>query len=97
MIRDRLVVGIRHHSLSEKLQMDSELTLEKEVTTIRQHKEIKKTATFSERNKNYRTKKDECRLTESTRQGRQPMDGNKTISRKDRKIVVDVENDQHTP
>lgn len=42
MIRDRLVVGIRHHTLSEKLQMDSELTLEKAITTIRQHKEIKK-------------------------------------------------------
>lgn len=42
MIRDRLVVGIRHHSLFEKLQMDSELTLEKAVTTIRQHEEIKK-------------------------------------------------------
>lgn len=37
MIRDRLVVGIRHHGLSERLQMDSELTLEKAVTTIRQH------------------------------------------------------------
>lgn len=42
MIRDRLVVGIRHHGLSEKLQMNSELTLEKAVTTIRQHEEIKK-------------------------------------------------------
>jgi len=42
MIRDRLVVGIRHHGLSERLQMDSELTLEKAVTTIRQHEEIKK-------------------------------------------------------
>lgn len=42
MIRDRLVVGIRHNGLSEKLQMDRELTLEKAVTTIRQHEEIKK-------------------------------------------------------
>lgn len=42
MIRDRLVVGIRHQGLSEKLQMDSELTLERAVTTIRQHEEIKK-------------------------------------------------------
>ena len=29
MIRDRLVVGIRNNSLSEQLQMDAELTLEK--------------------------------------------------------------------
>ena len=42
MIRDRLVVGIRHHGLSERLQMNSELTLEKAVTAIRQHEEIKK-------------------------------------------------------
>ena len=28
MIRDRLVVGIRHNGLSEKLQMDSNLTLQ---------------------------------------------------------------------
>lgn len=42
MIRDRLVVGIRHHGLSEKLLMDSELTLKKAVTTIRQHEVIKK-------------------------------------------------------
>lgn len=42
MIRDRLVVGIRDKTLSEGLQMDSELTLEKAVTKIRQHEEIKK-------------------------------------------------------
>ena len=32
MIRDRLVVGLFDASLSEKLQMDAELTLEKAVT-----------------------------------------------------------------
>lgn len=42
MIRDRLVVGTQYHSLSEKLQMDSALTLEKAVLQIRQHEEIKK-------------------------------------------------------
>lgn len=42
MIRDRLVVGILHHGLSEKLQMDSALTLEKAVVQIRQHEDIKK-------------------------------------------------------
>lgn len=42
MIRDRLVVGIRHNGLSERLQMDGELTLEKAIVKIRQHEEIKK-------------------------------------------------------
>ena len=31
MIRDRLVVGLRDANLSEKLQLDSELTLEKAI------------------------------------------------------------------
>ena len=35
MIRDRIVVGIRNAPLSEKLQLDSELTLEKAVTQVR--------------------------------------------------------------
>ena len=42
MIRDRLVVGIRHHGLSESTQMNSELTLAKAIQKIRQHEEIKK-------------------------------------------------------
>ena len=36
MIRDHLVVGIRDKCLSEKLQMDAALTLEKAKTTIKQ-------------------------------------------------------------
>ena len=36
MIRDRLVVGIRDSSLSEKLQLDPALTLEKAKKAIRQ-------------------------------------------------------------
>ena len=36
MIRDRLVVGIRDRRLSERLQLDSELTLEKAKRAIRQ-------------------------------------------------------------
>ena len=32
MIRDRIIVGLRDASLSEKLQLDSKLTLEKAVT-----------------------------------------------------------------
>ena len=42
MIRDRLVVGVRDASLSLKLQMDSELTLEKAVSIARQSETIKK-------------------------------------------------------
>ena len=36
MIRDRLVVGIRDNALSERLQLDAELTLEKAKKSIRQ-------------------------------------------------------------
>ena len=40
MIRDRLVVGIRDSSLSERLQMDAALTLEKAKTAIRQREAV---------------------------------------------------------
>ena len=40
MIRDRLVVRIRDNSLSERLQMDAELTLEKAMKTIRQREAV---------------------------------------------------------
>ena len=36
MIRDRLIVGIRDTTLSEKLQLDSALTLESAKKAIRQ-------------------------------------------------------------
>ena len=36
MIRDRLVVGIHDKKLSERLQLDADLTLEKAVTSVRQ-------------------------------------------------------------
>ena len=36
MIRDRLIVGIRNETLSECLQMESDLTLEKVKKLIRQ-------------------------------------------------------------
>lgn len=42
MIRDRLVVGIRDKRLSESLQMDAELTLDKAVLKIRQSELVKK-------------------------------------------------------
>ena len=40
MIRDRLVVGIRDASLSQQLQLDAELTLEKAKTKIRQREAV---------------------------------------------------------
>ena len=42
MIRDCIVVGLRDAKLSEKLQLDPELTLEKAVTQVRQSESIKK-------------------------------------------------------
>ena len=36
LIRDRIVVGIMDSKLSERLQIDSDFTLEKAVTTVRQ-------------------------------------------------------------
>lgn len=40
MIRDRIVVGIRDEALSERLQLDSELTLEKAKTLVRQREAV---------------------------------------------------------
>ena len=42
MIRDCIVVGILDCRLSEKLQMEPELTLEKAVTQVRQSESVKK-------------------------------------------------------
>ena len=41
LIRDRIVVGIRDAKLSQTLQLDSELTLEKAVTAVRQSEIVK--------------------------------------------------------
>ena len=41
MIRDRLVVGLRDANLSEKLQLDSELTLEKAIAMACQSESVK--------------------------------------------------------
>ncbi len=41
LIRDRLVVGIANDKLSEKLQMDKDLTLEKAVNTIKQSEQVR--------------------------------------------------------
>ena len=42
LIRDRIVVGLRDSKLSEKLQLDADLTLEKAVTAARQTEDVKK-------------------------------------------------------
>ena len=41
LIRDRLVVGIRDNVLSEHLQMETELTLDKAKRLIRQREAVK--------------------------------------------------------
>ena len=46
MVRDRIVVGIRNAALSEKLQLDAELTLEKAVTYVRQSETVKQQQTL---------------------------------------------------
>ena len=42
MIRDRIVVGLRDSALSQKLQLESELTLEMAITSARQREQVKK-------------------------------------------------------
>ena len=42
MIRDRIIVGIQDISLSEKLQLEPNLTLETAVTAVRQREAVKK-------------------------------------------------------
>ncbi|KAL5016990.1 hypothetical protein ScPMuIL_006579 [Solemya velum] len=42
MIRDRIVVGIRDSKMSEKLQLDPNLTLEKAVAQVRQREAVQK-------------------------------------------------------
>ena len=42
LIRDRIVVGIRNQSLSEKMQLDETLTLEKAARMARESKAVKK-------------------------------------------------------
>ena len=41
MVRDRIVVGIKDSKLSEKLQMDNELTLEKPISLARNSESVK--------------------------------------------------------
>ena len=48
MIRDRIVVGIHDRKLSEKLQLDPTLTLDKAITSVRQAETVKKQQGSSE-------------------------------------------------
>ena len=42
LVRDRIVVGIKDAKLSEKLQLNSKLTLETAITEVRQSEQVKK-------------------------------------------------------
>ena len=42
MIRDRIVVGLRDRKLSERLQLEADLTLEKAMTMARQSESVRK-------------------------------------------------------
>lgn len=42
LVRDRIIVGIRDRNLSEKLQMEPDLSLDAAVTKVRQSKAVKK-------------------------------------------------------
>ena len=46
LIRDRIVMGLRYSALSEKLQADADLTLDKAVTAARQAEKIKQEQTL---------------------------------------------------
>ena len=46
LIRDRIVVGIRDKAMSEKLQLEADLTLEKAVNFARQKENVRKQQGF---------------------------------------------------
>ena len=55
MIRDRIIVGLHDSSLSEKLQLEPELTLEKAVTSAHQGESVKKIVRAEESSPNIDT------------------------------------------
>ena len=65
MIRDRLVVGIRNQALSQQLQMDPELTLERAKKRIRQQEAVKD-------QQRQLTNREETQLDDVRFRGRQP-------------------------
>ena len=64
MIRDRIVVGIRDSSLSQKLQMEADLTLEKATKMVRESEAIKK------QQKTIREKLEDAAELDAIRKGR---------------------------
>ena len=64
MIRDRIVVGIRDSSLSQKLQMEADLTLEKATKMVRESEAIKK------QQKTIREKPEDAAELDAIRKGR---------------------------
>jgi plasmid maintenance system antidote protein VapI len=42
MLRDRIVVGVKNRKLSEKLQLNTKLTLDTAVTMVRQFESVQK-------------------------------------------------------
>ena len=69
MVRDRIVVGIRDSLLSQKLQMEADLTLEKVTKMVRESEAIKK------QQKTIRDKLDEAAELDSIRKGRAEKTG----------------------
>ena len=77
MIRDRIVVRIRDRRLSEKLQMESELTLDKAVAQVRQSELVKKQqgSLRSEALKEVETVSSKSRASVSKGQSQRPYKG----------------------
>ncbi len=62
MVRDRLVVGLIDKKLSEQLQLDPELTLQKAVARVRQSEQIKKQQEML-KSEDHVTLRQRCRLS----------------------------------
>ena len=55
MIRDRIVVGIQYYSLSERMQMDSDLILDKAKRMVRQRVAVHEHQEILKKNQGERT------------------------------------------
>lgn len=78
MIRDRIVVGLRDIKLSEKLQMDSKLTLKKAVDQARQSEAVKKQQTLLRSNFQQQASADEDAVYAHKKQQDRKRDSAKT-------------------
>lgn len=77
MIRDRIVVGIRDSKMSEKLQLDPNLTLEKAVAQVRQREAVQKQQSVV-RDESGTTSVDAIHKGRNNRQGKKKNSYNKT-------------------